>query len=346
MPPSPSPSPDRALSAILPLITSGQAYEAHQKARTFASRYAKASQYSTAIAVLFQSARALLTAGQQGSGTDLAGFLIDVYEQKQETVGEESRGRLTQLIALTGPGGSWRKTTIDKSIAWSAKHGPCPAGDPALHHYIGELLYKEGAFDTAEPHLLAAGLRDSARLLGQMMAEWCEATSAPPGAFALRGVIPHLQNGNILAARAFITTFTSTLLSSRPSLSSSALSVPRKDADTADSIAFTTDAAWNFSQLAVLACQRANGDKSKTMREAWVRLCGTYGARGGLLADPGVRAALHDIATLYFAIPPPRTQAANPLGDVMASLFGGAPGGGQQSVRRVLSPGTGAAGLD
>lgn len=70
-------------------------------------------------------------------------------------------GRLTQLIALTGSSGAWRKTIIDRSIAysyshrfvwtcadhrnafrWSAKHGDCPAGDQDLHHYIGELLYK------------------------------------------------------------------------------------------------------------------------------------------------------------------------------------------------------------
>lgn len=25
---------------------------------------------------------------------------------------------------------------------WSAKNGECPAGDPDLHHYVGDLLYK------------------------------------------------------------------------------------------------------------------------------------------------------------------------------------------------------------
>lgn len=79
-------------------------------------------------------------------------------------------GRITQLIALTGSGGLWRKTIIDKAVtyvicvspialfhalarttsvefnilihSWSSKHGLYPAGDPDLHHYIGELLYK------------------------------------------------------------------------------------------------------------------------------------------------------------------------------------------------------------
>lgn len=124
----------RALNAILPQVEKFP-YEAHQKARTFASRYTKSGQYDTAIDVLFQSARELLKSGQVGSGVDLAGFLLDVYDTKGEEVTEESRGlpstsgvffllsiglglgRLTQLLALTGSDGSWRKTLIDKAVA-------------------------------------------------------------------------------------------------------------------------------------------------------------------------------------------------------------------------------------
>lgn len=84
-------SSTRALNAILPQIASSP-YEAHQKARTFASRYAKSGQYDTAIDVLFQSARELLKTGQAGSGTDLAVFMLDVYETKGETVNDDSRG--------------------------------------------------------------------------------------------------------------------------------------------------------------------------------------------------------------------------------------------------------------
>lgn len=47
----------------------------------------------------------------------------------------------------------------------------------------------EGAFEIAEGHLLAAGKRDSARLLADMFVQW-SATGGAPGAFALRGTIP------------------------------------------------------------------------------------------------------------------------------------------------------------
>ncbi|KAG6889002.1 hypothetical protein C0995_004470 [Termitomyces sp. Mi166 len=323
-------SSSRALNAILPQIASAP-YEVHQKARTFASRYVKSGQYDTAIDVLFQSARELLKAGQTGSGIDLAGFLLEVYETKGEVVSEQSRGRLTQLIALTGPDGRWRKIIIDKALAWSVNHGDCPAGDQDLHHYVGELLYKEGAFDAAEPHFLASGKRDSARLLAEMFIIW-SAEGGTAGVFALRGVIPYLQNGNILAARTFISTF--------------AAGVPKNTTVAVgdDEVILTQDQVVNFAQIAVVTCQRAQGERNKLMRESWVRLCGTYQSRGGVLALPEVRAPLNEIGNLYFAIPLPRTQQANPMGDIMSSLFGG-PSKDRQPARRLTAPGT-SSGLD
>ncbi|KAF9266524.1 cytoplasmic protein [Marasmius fiardii PR-910] len=326
---APSSSSTRALNAILPQIQTAP-YEAHQKARTFASRYVKSNQFDTAIDVLFQSARELLKTGQAGSGVDLGCFLLDVYESKGEEVGEESRGRLTQLIALTDPSGSWRKTLIDRSLAWSSKHGPYPAGDPALLHYVGELLYKEGHFEAAEPHLLGAGTRDSARLLAEIFIQW-GTPSKTFGALGLRGTIPYLQNGNVSAARSFINTFVSGIPGSLHS-DTAPLSVGSNH-----EVLVTKDSLINFAQLAVATCQRAQGDKNKVMRESWVRLCGTYQSRGGILASPEIRRALNEIGQLYFAIPPPRNQPTNPLGDMMSSLFGGGPSGGS-SARRVLSP--------
>ncbi|KZW03437.1 DUF410-domain-containing protein [Exidia glandulosa HHB12029] len=319
----PAPSAARALSSILPQIAGGNGYEAHQKARTFASRYVKSGHYDVAVDVLFQSARELLKAGQQGSGTDLAVMMLDVYESKDQGVDDESRGRLTQLIALVGSAQSWRKTVVDKAIAWSAKHGECPTGDPDLHHYIGELLYKDGAFAQAEVHLLSAGKRDSARILGQMFAEW--ASSSPetvPSLFAARAVFPYLETENILAARAFLASF----LQALPPAERTVLPV----GETGDEIHYTPrDPALNFLQLAVLTLQRAG---RPGLRDAWVRLYGSYQARDprGLVAHPEVRKTIQNLSMIYFGIQPPR-PAGNPFGDILSGLFGGgggpAPGG-------------------
>jgi hypothetical protein len=178
-------SSSRALEAILPLISAGQPYEAHQKARTFATRYTKSGAHAVAIDVLFQSARELLKAGHAGSGTDLAILLLDSYDRASESVTDLSRGTsiITHILALVSKvvcltsfrsgdtahrvGGSlwcvaqeYRRQVhfvrfprpiflssvefaeVSPHHRWSAKHGSYPAGDPALLHYVGDLLYK------------------------------------------------------------------------------------------------------------------------------------------------------------------------------------------------------------
>ncbi|KAJ8072051.1 hypothetical protein PM082_015609 [Marasmius tenuissimus] len=55
------------------------------------------------------SARELLKTGQAGSDVDLGSFPLDVYKKSKGEASDEIRGRLTT---------SWRKTLIDKSIAY------------------------------------------------------------------------------------------------------------------------------------------------------------------------------------------------------------------------------------
>ena len=62
----------------------------------------KSGQYDTAIDVLFQSARELLKTGQPGSGVDLASFMLEVYDTKEEKVSAESRGMACALCARIG----------------------------------------------------------------------------------------------------------------------------------------------------------------------------------------------------------------------------------------------------
>lgn len=97
-------------------------------------------------------------------------------------------------------------------------------------------------------------------------------------------VCSYLQNGNILAARTFITHFTSSA-GKTSSLSSGHPSI----AVGSDEVVLTKDPILNFAQMAVLTCQRANGDSNKVVRESWIRLCGTYQSRGGMLSLPEIR---------------------------------------------------------
>jgi len=251
--------------------------------------------------------------------------MCDVYEARGETFDDESRARIMQLISLAGPEGQWRKTLIDKALVWSSKCDPYHNGDPLLHAYIGELLYKEHDFAAAEPYLLSSGSRESARLLASMFFEWSR-SGAEPGAYASRGTIPLLRVGNILGARSFLSQFLSLLVSSHPETLAEPTPITMTVTPAgSDEIIATTDHVLNFLQLAIRVCQRgAIGlPQSKQVQEMWVRLCGSYQSRRGVLTQPYYREALGEIGLLFFDLPPPRSANANPMADMMAAMMGG-----------------------
>ena len=103
----------------------------------------------------------------------------------------------------------------------------------------------------------------------------------------------YLLNGNILAARTFLSQLVSQFASTRGDFVSplhpSPIPVGKPVNGHQDEVILTKDPLVNFAQLAVRTCQRAQGDKNKAVREAWVRLCGTYQSKGGLLAAKEVR---------------------------------------------------------
>lgn len=103
----------------------------------------------------------------------------------------------------------------------------------------------------------------------------------------------YLLNGNILAARAFLSQLVSQFASTRADLvspvQSSPVPVGKPVNGHQDEVVLTKDPLVNFAQLALRTCQRAQGDRNKAVREAWVRLCGTYQSKGGLLAIGEVR---------------------------------------------------------
>ena len=120
-------------------------------------------------------------------------------------------------------------------------------------------------------------------------------TSSCPSNFICteEGVVTvrHLLNGNVLAARTFISIFVALGTSARPALRSPVqpTPLPVPGATPPDEVTLTSDHVVNFLQLAVRTCQRAVGGDSKAAREAWVKLNVWYVSKGGYLTNPEVR---------------------------------------------------------
>lgn len=192
---------------------------------------------------------------------------------------------------------------------WSAKHSSYEIGDPVLHAFVGDLLYKEQDYPGAEPHLIAAGTRDSARTLANLLFAWSR-NGADPGTYASKGVIPYLLAGNILAARVFLSHFLSQLIATKPTTlaktSPISFSVTMSESSTSpsssstDEVYLTTEPTLNFLQLIVRVCQRAKNPppQGRLGQEMWVRVCASYQNRRGLVANSLYREVRNHTLTL------------------------------------------------
>lgn len=120
----------------------------------------------------------------------------------------------------------------------------------------------DGNFEVAEPHLLAAGTRDAARTLAEMMYEWSSQGSVGPGAignYAVRGVLPWLATSppNVLAASTFLSQFLSHLSSPSSKIGPDFIIGDSSVSGSEERVHLTTSSTVNFLQLAIATVQRA-----------------------------------------------------------------------------------------
>ncbi|KAM0755335.1 cytoplasmic protein [Meredithblackwellia eburnea MCA 4105] len=350
-----------ALSQIDALLLSSDYYSAHQKARTTAARLLAAprrgpastapqtfdKKAQEAAELLWESARRLLEKGQVGSGADLAGLLVGVWESREVECGDKERGQVQQLIALIGPTGAWRKQFTDAVFSWTSKTGPTPAGDEALHGYYGSVLFKEQDFHLASLHLLVCPTPDAARTLADVMFAWAklddEGESAV-GRYAARGTLSYLEAESLLPARIFLSHYLSLVLSHFPNLSmthfpfpppSSALSTTTPTPES-EELYFTKLPSLNFLQLLVRTCGSGSGESVEKVKQsdgsvreskgagkkAWLALVARYEKEVSWLRGAEVKESLQEIGQIYFGIKPPR-PVGNPMMDMLSGLLGG-----------------------
>ncbi|KKY19139.1 hypothetical protein UCRPC4_g04647 [Phaeomoniella chlamydospora] len=340
-------------------IAEGNFYEAHQQLRVIASRYLKSqSTFANAADILSGGAKALLQAGQGGSGGDLALMLVnDVYVKGEWEVNDANRKRLLDVLKDFPREEPTRKRYVQEIVGWSARFGEVEMGDPEIHHVVGEmhakgwyssyflsvnrhlrlrpsflsantnssLLSENNPYD-AERHLLL-GTSQSPNPLSTVLYTWYTADSPHTAPLYLsRAIFPYLLLGNLSSATKSYQLFTSHLTSSNPTLFTQSVSSSKSDMRVFPSLPLL-----NFLGLLLLSCQKGQRSlftdlakhyathlKEKEIGETW-----------------GWNDALAGIGELWFGIRIPR-QMGNPLMDMMGSMFfggGGANTSGGSSAR-------------
>ncbi|CDR87186.1 related to GET4-protein with a role in insertion of tail-anchored proteins into the ER membrane [Sporisorium scitamineum] len=342
-------------------------YELHQKLRTKTVRQVKKKQYDEAISTLHQGALDLLSQSEQGSGCDLAVYMIDVYGIKDQPVDSEARDRITDILAKAAPD-FWRKKVVDAAVKWSIKASGASTGDPLLRLFVAKLYAKEGDYEHAEAHFLAScvetdktyAVESAPKAYAQAMAEWLakfakqaseqegekgEADAIQrieAGRFALRATVPLLANHAVKQALAFQQVYLTTVTASLKSLLLPVTPNPRPyvppgspatPASTTElQLYLTANADLNFSQMAVaLVSESAKHSPQRVpdwLRNAWINLVRQYEREApALTQEDGIRAAIPQIGADWFGLQQPRNQG-NMLSDMIASLFGGPSGAG------------------
>ncbi|KAF9914422.1 hypothetical protein BX616_008356 [Lobosporangium transversale] len=300
----------KTLKKLEKSVGDGNYYEAHQMYRTVANRYVKAQNYNDAIDLLHSGAMLLLKHKQGNSGTDLAIYLIDVYNQAKIPVTEESRDRIFDLADLMGPENTQRRSFLQGAISWSGYNGEYREGDPLIQHYVGLLFWREKDYAQAEAHLLV-GTQESAEALGLALFEWSEMEpSHDKGAYLLRGVLQELSMKNLRDANVVYKTFVERLPSTYLA-SEQKYNTPSGSTKTVQTF---KSSLLNFTQLLLLSCETGNPALFKQLSAKY---------KGILSIDENFGAMMATIGELFFGVRAPKQ--ANLLADLMSSLFSGPP---------------------
>ncbi|CZT21477.1 related to DUF410 domain protein [Ramularia collo-cygni] len=288
-------------------IEEGEFYEAHQQLRTIANRHVKSADYAAAIDLLSSGAQMLLKAGQGGSGSDLCIYLMDVYSKADIQSDVTSKARILSLLKAFPPNEPSKKKFVGSIVEWSSKSSEFPAGDPELHHVIGQLFAEEGEVYDAERHL-TLGTTDSAAVFADL--EYAFYASDEPSTashYVARAVFPYLLIGNTRSANKTLLLFTSKLSSSHPGLGVQSISSPSSDIRIYPSLPLL-----NFLGLLLLAIQRGSADLFKQLKShyaAHLKEVATW-------EEP-----LAQIGEMYFGIKIP--SQSNPMMDMMSSMLMG-----------------------
>ncbi|CAB4434396.1 unnamed protein product [Rhizophagus irregularis] len=300
---------DKVLDKLKVSVEEGNYYEAHQMYRTVCRRYIKQKKYMSAIDLLYSGAETLLKHKQTGSGIDLSLYLIDAYNEEQMSVTEESRARIIQLLELFPHNEPGRKRFIDVAISWTVKFGENPAGDPELHHFVGELFWKDKMYHEAEPHFLA-GNAESSKSYGKMLAEWSgKDHPSKRGAYIARAVLQYLCLRSIREAKTSFDTFIAEIDSSIKS--GTAQYQPTLTGDKIE-VAIYSLSLLNFLQLLILTVQRDAADLFINLRNKY---------KNDLSIEPSFDELLNKIGEIFFNLRTQRPQQFNLIQDLMNSLF-------------------------
>ncbi|KAI5813233.1 hypothetical protein BZA77DRAFT_374399 [Pyronema omphalodes] len=288
---------------MLQKIEEGQYYEAHQQLRVVSQRYIKAKDFNSAIDILFSGAQSLSKASQYSSAGDLCLLLVDVYKTAKIIPDTSSKSRLIELLATLPASEPTRKRLMNESLAWTSKCGPFPAGDPELHHFIGNLLLPDDLY-AAEPHFLV-GTEESVDVFANALYDWYKLDSdkSNAGRYIGRAVFGYLLVRNLRDANRALDVFIERFLNNEGAMDgrSREHNIARVKGSDLEVEVINHVPAINFLRLMCLGCQTGGRDLFEKLLERY---------HASVIKPAGWEEQMSMVGQVYFGVEISQTRFA------------------------------------
>jgi len=293
------------LNNINASIKEGKYYEAHQMLHSVSQRYVKQRKINDAIHLLHNGAKSLLNYDQEGSAYDLFKRLINIYNNENVIVTEESVGRLIEILNSFKSVNQFTDDAMKLSITWSIKNGNSQFGDQNLHHAYGLKCLKEKKYYNAETHFVFGNL-DSAKALGIMEYQWStEKYSDNYGYFIARAVLQYLAIKKLSHARTCLSSFCDKLKAND--------NEKKLIVHNTNNVDIYSSSLLNFCQVIILIIEREN-----TINQ-FQQVCQKY-QEVLMKTDPFLSELVDHIAEIFFNIK--KQKPHNMIEDLINSFFG------------------------
>lgn len=302
-----NPKLKRTLERFKAKIAEGDFYEAHQTLRTIANRNVRSKAFGDAIDLLYHAAQILLKTSQPATGSDLTSYLVEVYNESDTRVDNESKSKLIQLISLFDPLEPTLKQVGIESINWSVKHGDNPFGDADLHHALGQKFVEAPALAyEAEKHLIL-GTPHSTELYIKHIWSWYLEDPEPThiGSFVSRIVLNYLFIQNVKAANESLASLISKFCDEYPKFTHETVSESGISIELFESVPLL-----NFIQLLLKTVSTGNA-------QLYNKLLSRYST---VIQQADLKEATAFIGELYFGVAVPKQ--VNLLQNLMSGFMG------------------------
>lgn len=251
----------KQIDSIKEQISNNEAYEAHQKARTFIARYVMKKNYTSAYKMIVETAETLAQHNHFKSASDLAVYFIEIVEKSGETELNDDRIEDVANLLYCFDLENVELAKFINLVLQKSKSSEFAYGNPAIRYHIGNFYFSKNKFTEAIPHFIHS---DSGKEVGDSLVKLYQSLDKAP----LAGSVISKFDSEL------IKTIFECLALKYTIPASQALKIFKNKATDKDSqnLSDSTDICFNFLNLLTDSVQNLDFNKFRTVMQKYKSL--------------------------------------------------------------------------